>query len=223
MVQLIQMEDLQKQTTLQQQRNGLTTQLQENKTRPASKFVKAIRDLQQMKGKCYTETLVKFWNPDVLEQKAIEYMDKLASIFEEYRVSDDELNAVIKQCRETEFTGTSYMPLPDEGALIRVIQDVQGRMAAKRITEPEKPKMKATPMEKGCVFEDGEVITRDAYFYRSMMRMTDIFSNAYPVEWIEEARVLMDDKHKVNLLYFRGQGKKPYLQTKGDMRHDTDR
>ena len=27
----------------------------------------------------------------------------------------------------------------------------------------------------------------------------------------------------VNLLYFRGQGKKPYLQTKGDMRHDTDR
>ncbi len=27
----------------------------------------------------------------------------------------------------------------------------------------------------------------------------------------------------MNLLYFRGQGKKPYLQTKGDMRHDTDR
>ena len=28
---------------------------------------------------------------------------------------------------------------------------------------------------------------------------------------------------KVNLLYFRGQGEKSYLQTKGDMRHDTDR
>ena len=34
---------------------------------------------------------------------------------------------------------------------------------------------------------------------------------------------LVDAEQRLNLLYFRGQGKKPYLQTKGDMRHDTDR
>ena len=93
-----------------------------------------------MKGKTYTEAMARFYShllPDDVAIKARAYMNRLAGVFTEYLVSDTELKAVMRQCRETEFTGTSYMPLPDEGALIRIILDVQSRMTVERQKEPE--------------------------------------------------------------------------------------
>ncbi len=152
-----------------------------------------------MKGKTYTEAMARFYShllPDDVAIKARAYMNRLAGVFTEYLVSDTELKAVMRQCRETEFTGTSYMPLPDEGALIRIILDVQSRMTVERQKEPEVSKCEFSDVGNTMICSDGEVIVRDAYFYRSMMAMTDMLSNLYPIEWIEGAFDLMDDKHK---------------------------
>lgn len=149
-----------------------------------------------MKGKCYSETLAKFWTVDVIGQKTTEYMARLAGIFDEYKVSDDELIRVLKQYREIEFTGTSYMPLPDEGALIRVIQDVQQQMAHKRLTEPVPVATSFHDDAGRMIFADGEMVVRDRYFFKNMMEFTDLISFTYPVYWLEEAFDMMDTPHQ---------------------------
>lgn len=149
-----------------------------------------------MKAKCYTETLSKYYTANVLEEKSTEYMKKLANLFSEFLVSDEELKLILKDCRETEFSGTGYMPLPDAAALIKIIKDVQVRTATKRMNEPEKPKQAFKESAGRMVCSDGEVIVRDEYFYRNMFLMGDLLGGQYPVSWIEEAFNLMDDEHK---------------------------
>lgn len=149
-----------------------------------------------MKGKCYTETLSKFYRSDVLQAKGMEYMVRLAGLFSEHLVTDDEMALILKDCREAEFTGTSYMPLPDEGALVRIIKDVQVRTATKRMNEPESPKQEFTEEAGRMICGDGEIIIRDNYFFRNMFLMGDLLGGNYPLSWIEEAFNLMDDTHK---------------------------
>jgi hypothetical protein len=68
----------------------------------------------------------------------------LANLFSDYGCSDEAVSRVVRRIRETEFAGTTYMPLPNEGAIIRIIQEVNGAM----VTETEAPNLEPPPGRK---------------------------------------------------------------------------
>ena len=77
--------------------------------------------------------------------------------------------------------------------------------------------------------------TVDADIYERCLLRIGVFNNALgggeeilgeittEIKNIAENYELNEDERKLNLLYFRGQCEKSYLQSNGDMRHDTDR
>lgn len=75
--------------------------------------------------------------------KNLEFIRGLANVFVEYRVEDDHVQRVVRRCIETEFTGTSFQPLPDKGALIRIIQQINRESGGEA-----KPVIDDTPMRR---------------------------------------------------------------------------
>lgn len=91
----------------------------------------ALQEIEFMKGKAYSEVLFRLYSHldmDSLETKVRTYINRLANVFDEYGCSDQAVIRVLRRCRESEFKGTAYMPLPDEGALIRIINEVNAEM-----------------------------------------------------------------------------------------------
>ncbi|MDT9547434.1 MAG: hypothetical protein RI826_08885 [Chlorobium phaeovibrioides] len=54
------------------------------------------------------------------------------------KVNTTDLLTVTRRIRFTEFQGTTYMPLPDEAAIVRIIREVQGESIIQRSNEPRK-------------------------------------------------------------------------------------
>ena len=127
---------------------------------------------------------------------------RIVSLFREYQVTDEEFRAVKRRVREEDFRGTSYSPLPDESALIRIIREVQSGQAVnhQHHAEPMRPATETREEAYGVIIAgDWEKIVRDRYFFRDMVRAGAIFgSKAYPEHWLDEAHALMDDRHKAS-------------------------
>ncbi|NTU49900.1 MAG: hypothetical protein HGA87_03260 [Desulfobulbaceae bacterium] len=49
-----------------------------------------------------------------------------------HKPTEAELSLFTKRCRQTEFTGTAYMPLPTESDIVKVMQAVQQENKVKR-------------------------------------------------------------------------------------------
>ena len=83
--------------------------------------------------------LVRFYcdlRPEQQQEKAKAYLMRLANLFSEYGCTSEGVARVVRRCRETEFRGTSYSPLPDEGAIIRIIHEVNQQMVAESRQDP---------------------------------------------------------------------------------------
>lgn len=125
----------------------------------------------------------------------------MANTFAEHGVSDDDLPHVLRRLEETEFNGTSYTPLPDKAGIVRVIREVLTERIGKDTSKPE-PLREAEELKGetygGMISGDGEKIIRDRRFFYNMIVLfdADLFSVAYPQQWIDEAYDLMDAKHK---------------------------
>ncbi|TCD47027.1 hypothetical protein [Chlorobium sp. N1] len=53
-------------------------------------------------------------------------------------VNAADLGSVTRRIRQTEFQGTTSMPLPDEAAIVRIIGEVQGEKVIERANEPRR-------------------------------------------------------------------------------------
>ena len=141
--------------------------------------------------------MVRFYTPESVPHRTKEYLGKLVALFAEFRVNEEEFDAVRRRTRESEFAGTAFAPLPDESALIRIIREVQSGQAVnhQHHAEPMRPATETRQEQYGVIIAgDGEKIVRDRYFFRDMVRAGAIFgSTAYPEHWVDEAVSLMDD------------------------------
>jgi hypothetical protein len=69
---------------------------------------------------------------------------RLANLFSDYGCSDEAVSRVVRRIRETDFNGTTYMPLPNESAIVRIIQEVNSAM----VTETPVPNLEPPPGHK---------------------------------------------------------------------------
>ena len=107
---------------------------------PRSLHQKAIQEIELSKGKAYSEVLFRLYEHLPLSDREAPVrtaLRRLANLFAEYGCTDEAVNRVVRRIRETEFTGTTYMPLPNEGAIIRIIQEVNSAM----VSEAEAPSL----------------------------------------------------------------------------------
>lgn len=144
----------------QQPRPGISPMRQTGLSRVATNPIRmhreAIGEIQLAKGKAYSEVLVKLYGhlaPAQQERKVADYLDHLALLFVEYGCTDQAVVRVVRRCRESEFKGTSYTPLPDEGAIIRIINEVnQGLVTEDKPVEHQGQWM--TPPEVRAAFSE---------------------------------------------------------------------
>ncbi|WP_041463798.1 hypothetical protein [Pelodictyon luteolum] len=96
----------------------------------------ALMQIQESKGKWYSEVMQKFYRTGVGERTK-KHLDGLVMEILRMRPSRADLGTATRRICHTEFQGTTYMPLPDEAAIIRILREVQGESAGRRIgTEP---------------------------------------------------------------------------------------
>jgi hypothetical protein len=96
----------------------------------------ALMKIQESKGKWYSEVMQKFYRTGVGERTK-KHLDGLVMEILRLRPSHADLATVTRRICQTEFQGTTYMPLPDEAAIIRILREVQGESAGLRSrTEP---------------------------------------------------------------------------------------
>jgi len=97
----------------------------------------ALNEIQRTKGKWYSEVMQRFYSAEIGERTK-EHLDGLVGTIQELKVNATDLKAVTRRIRQTEFQGTTYMPLPDEAAIVRIIREVQGEKVIERANEPRK-------------------------------------------------------------------------------------
>jgi len=97
----------------------------------------ALNEIQRAKGKWYSEVMMKFYSTNVPERTK-EHLDGLVATIQAQKVNTADLLTVTRRIRITEFSGTTYMPLPDEAAIVRIIREVQGESIIQRSNEPRK-------------------------------------------------------------------------------------
>jgi len=97
----------------------------------------ALNEIQRAKGKWYSEVMQKFYFSDVAERTK-EHLDGLVATIRSMHVNASDLELVTRRIRQTEFAGTTYMPLPDEAAIVRIIREVQGEKVIERANEPRR-------------------------------------------------------------------------------------
>ena len=174
----------------------------EQKKRLESSKVDWLMDLQESRGTWYTEKMARYYSPASAPRKAQDLIERLAGLFSEYQVTDAEFVAIKRRVRETEFSGTSYAPLPNESQLLEIIVDVQRGHAVDHQSQPEliRPATETTEDIYGVMIcGDGEKIVRDRYFFRNMMQASELFGGyQYPDHWRDEAFALMDERHRAS-------------------------
>ncbi|NTU49294.1 MAG: hypothetical protein HGA87_00095 [Desulfobulbaceae bacterium] len=144
------------------------------------------------------DALSRIYSAVLLPQKAKAYIENLVGLFDEFSVSVEQTEKVFSVCRETEFQGTAFSPLPDETALVRIIKDVKHTDTINAQYRQYQPQTACGYVDGDCemICSDGEVIVRDKYFFRNMFELSDMCAGHYPKRWIEEAFAMMDAAHQ---------------------------
>lgn len=100
--------------------------------------MQALADVQHAKGKWYSEVMARFYTTAVAEHTA-RHLEGLVEAVRRLKVNRRDLGRATRRLRQTEFAGTTYMPLPDEAAIVRAIREVQGENVHRQAAEPRAP------------------------------------------------------------------------------------
>jgi len=80
--------------------------------------------------------MVKFWGVEKVPKKTAAFLSELTALFMRLKIDRDDLTAVTRRVAQTEFTGTTYQPLPDIALLAKAIKEVQSETGTKRMSGP---------------------------------------------------------------------------------------
>lgn len=147
----------------QQHSTALSTRQKPEKPRiPRASRLEALEKIQEAKGQWYTVVLERSYStlaPDKQRKKVEQFITSLACLFDDHDCDDEAVRRVVNRCIKEEFRGTAYSPLPDIGALTRVIEDVLRSMV------PEQPPIMPQPAGQRFLTQD-EIAERFAEFWR---------------------------------------------------------
>lgn len=172
--------------------------------KPASAMaMEAIEEIESYKGKTYAQvcrTLFAGKSPDEQRAKAHDLIGKIAALFDSMG-SEKLILIAVRRSRDTEYTGTAYSPLPDIGALSRVVNEVLRDFPNERDKSSALPDAIETKEDEYgvTICDDCEKIVRDRYFFRSLCNQGyDLYTDTLVMALADEAFSLMDDKHKAS-------------------------
>lgn len=97
-----------------------------------------LAEVQRSKGKWYSEVMARFYASAVAERTR-EHLDGLVGAVRGTGINRSDLVVVARRLRQGEFSGTTYMPLPDEAAIIRTVREVQREGVGRRAAEERAP------------------------------------------------------------------------------------
>ena len=69
------------------------------------------------------------------EKRTIEHRTGMIAAIKRLKVNHEELEVIKRRIKQAEFTGTTFMPLPTEADIVRIVKDVQKEMLHKKIEE----------------------------------------------------------------------------------------